>query len=117
MPFFRHPHPLLAWTLCVGVLLSLHFCGLHHGQASGLALSGLKTAFCTASGAGPSDGRMADEGADDWRCPLCQTPALSDTGQNAGWRLPTARRAPVIARRLGKRSPRRRWPMKHPRAP
>ena len=117
MPFFRRPHPLLAWTLCLGVLLSLHFCGLHHGQAGGLALSGLQAAFCSASGSGPGDMGVAEEEADSWRCPLCQTPVLSDTSQNAGWRLSTARRAPLVARRLGKKTSRRRWPMKHPRAP
>lgn len=47
----RRPHPLLLWTLCLSVLLSLHLCGLRHGQSSALALSGLAGGFCSSDSA------------------------------------------------------------------
>lgn len=114
--FPRH-RPLLAWTLCLGVLLSAHLCGLQHGQASGLTLSGLGAAFCSPSGATLGDGGPADvESPSSLSCPLCQSPGISNAALLVAG-LPAARRAPGAARRSDGQAPRRRWPRANPRAP
>ena len=38
---------LTAWLLYASVLFSLFACGLHHGQMSGLELSGLDGGYCS----------------------------------------------------------------------
>ncbi|WP_051231511.1 hypothetical protein [Stutzerimonas azotifigens] len=66
-----------AWLLSLGLLLGLLACGLHHGQAAGLALSGLTDGgFCSHSlSTGPAvelASPMA-EVSSLHACPLCSS--------------------------------------------
>ena len=113
----RRHHPLLNWTLCLVVLLGLQLCALQHGQASGLALSGLDGAYCSGADAGFAPFAV-EEGkpAGDWQCPLCQTPATTDHGWPLdAWLRPDSRPL-ALARRQTRRAP-RRYALACPRAP
>src|SRR5690606_12270406 len=81
MTVTRRHSPLSLWTLCLAVLLGAHLCGLHHGQASGLALSGLQGGYCSVDPAGFAPVPIEQAEPDgEWSCPLCQNPATTDGG-------------------------------------
>lgn len=113
----RRPHPLLLWTLCLSVLLSLHLCGLRHGQSSALALSGLAGGFCSSDSAGFDASPAEDaEPLGDWSCPLCQNPGASDGGWNADGPMLAGTGLLLLAGRAVRRS-RRRYTLACSRAP
>lgn len=93
----RH-RALTTWTLYCSLLLGLFACGLHHGQASGLALSGLGGGFCSLVGDnGPSidlgDASHGGSAVQAMDCPLCSSFGASVAVNTAGWGidlLPTA---------------------------
>ncbi|MBB4820002.1 hypothetical protein HNP29_003395 [Pseudomonas alcaligenes] len=72
----RHDRSLIAWMLYACVLFNLLACGIHHGQALGLELSGLGGAFCSATGSdGPSvdgdlSGSLAQLSSLGFSCPM-----------------------------------------------
>lgn len=109
----RHS-PALLWALSLLVVLGVQLCGLHHGQASGLALSGLRGGYCSVEPAGFAPFAIDLARADDeWRCPLCQTPASLGAGWSAEpWlrndRLPARPGRPRL--RCQRRRERPSWP-------
>lgn len=70
--------PLPSWLLCLAVLLGVQFCALQHGQAGGLALSGLQGGYCSADRSGFAPFAVERGGPDgEWSCPLCQGAATA----------------------------------------
>lgn len=119
-----HPQDrlLVAWTLCACVLLGLFACGLHHGQMTGLSLSGLNGGFCSLSGQGGGvdvDDLGHSEQVAQFSCPLCSSfaPAIL-SGSHAGWQglLPGQAVVPIVVRSWGQPPPRYLWPALNPRA-
>lgn len=116
---------LVAWMLYASVLFSLFACGIHHGQMSGLALSGLNGGYCS-MGSGDGQGFDAD-GSDQTQhaayqlnCPLCSSSSLAVAVNTADWNLrnmPNGSLSPVITRTLAQPPPRYFWPSLNPRAP
>ena len=75
--------------LLLSILLGLFACGLHHGQMSGLSLSGLDSAFCnadadasagTTSDKSPSSAMFMPQG-----CPLCSSGSLAAPLNTFAW--------------------------------
>jgi hypothetical protein len=81
MNLARHDRTLIAWTLYTCVLFALFTCGIHHGQMSGLALSGLDSAFCSESRYGATSHDLGDglhnAQFDAMSCPLCSSSGLA----------------------------------------
>ncbi|MNF44022.1 hypothetical protein D3C84_251270 [compost metagenome] len=125
MNIARHNRPLIAWMLYASVLFSLVACGIHHGQMSGLSLSGLNGGFCSVSN---DHGRYVDVGdshesaphlATQFSCPLCSSFAVAVAINTLAWVLdyvPGGGVAPVIVRSLAQPPPRYLWPALNPRA-
>ncbi len=124
MKLARHDRSLIAWMLYASVLFSLFACGLHHGQMSGMALSGLGGGYCSVTDGG---GAGVDLGGADqtthtvaqFSCPLCSSFALAVAINTAGWLLayvPAQRMAPVVVRSWAQAPPRHSWPSLNPRA-
>ncbi|QKE61912.1 DUF2946 domain-containing protein [Aquipseudomonas campi] len=101
MKISRSNRALATWTLYCSLLLGLFACGLHHGQMSGLALSGLGGAFCSlGSDAGPGidlDGSKQGAAQSPMGCPLCSSFGASVAVNTAGWglALPPIAHAPL----------------------
>ncbi|WP_280354688.1 DUF2946 domain-containing protein [Pseudomonas sp. BN414] len=121
---FRRNRSLIAWMLYACVLFNLFACGLHHGKAMGLELSGLGGAFCSgASNAGPSlDGDLDGSAASGWsgifKCPLCGTIPLAMAALFVlAWLLGVRDARPITFEPRQKTSPRHTWPSANPRAP
>lgn len=124
MKLARDDRSLIAWMLYASVLFSLFACGIHHGQMSGLALSGLDGGYCGMnSDAGPS----VDMGSSDQKhhslpsfsCPLCSSTALVVAISSHHWNLdylPKSAVAPIVARSWAQPPPRYSWPSLNPRA-
>lgn len=115
---------LTAWLLYASVLFSLFACGIHHGQMSGLSLSGLGGGFCSISGeGGPAiDASGTDQQAphlDQVSCPLCSSFAGAVAINTAGWSLnfsPAPTITPRLANTWPQAPPRYSWPSLNPRA-
>lgn len=77
MKIARCDRLLVAGMLTISLLLGLFACGLHHGQMSGLNLSGLNTAFCSTVGEKDSqiDGSDSSQAHSmaQLTCPLCHS--------------------------------------------
>lgn len=118
----RTHRSLTAWTLYVSLLLGLFACGLHHGQMSGLALSGLNGGFCALGGQGvDSDLGDSSQGAQmaQFSCPLCSSFGMAVAANSFAWDLPTpvARAlAPQLARSRAQPPPLQLRPALNPRA-
>ncbi|WP_309298762.1 DUF2946 domain-containing protein [Pseudomonas turukhanskensis] len=115
---------LTAWLLYASVLFSLFACGIHHGQMSGMSLSGLGGGSCTLAGhGGPAiDASGTDQQQphiDQMSCPLCSSFGLAVALNSAGWSL-SYFPAPAITRHVAntwpQAPPRYSWPSLNPRA-
>lgn len=112
---------LTAWLLYASVLFSLFACGLHHGQMSGLELSGLDGSHCSHHHT-PAD-NLDDSGSGHaqmpFTCPLCSSYAAAVALNSQAWHLGLAvaqRTAPADAPQPAQPPPRERWPSLNPRA-
>ncbi|WNW11616.1 DUF2946 domain-containing protein [Pseudomonas sp. DTU_2021_1001937_2_SI_NGA_ILE_001] len=124
MKIDRRERSLIAWTLYASVLFSLLVCGIHHGQMSGLALSGLQGGYCAldsehghAFDAQPSN--PTQPALLSFDCPLCSSGGLGLALQQAAWdftRMPGKALAPMVLRSLAQPPPRERWTSLNPRA-
>lgn len=120
----RRTRLLTAWTLYASVLFSLLVCGLHHGQMSGLRLSGLEGGFCsTSSDHGPAID-LSDNGSDPHMvqldCPVCSSFALAVPLASGGWAFTQANGnapSPIVVRSWAQPPPRYLRPALTPRAP
>ncbi|MEN8642386.1 DUF2946 domain-containing protein [Pseudomonas sichuanensis] len=109
----RRTRSLTAWTLYASVLFSLLLCGLHHGQMTGLRLSGLEGGYCSMdSGHGPAidlDGGGGDQHMAQLDCPVCSSFAMAVPLSSAGWTFSASHGqapAPIVTRSWGQPPPR-----------
>ncbi|WP_437883010.1 DUF2946 domain-containing protein [Pseudomonas sp. LRF_L74] len=123
MNIARHDRTLIAWTLYACVLFSLFACGIHHGQMSGLALSGLGSGFCSESRDGAASHDLGDgqhdAQFDAMSCPLCSSSGLAAALGSAPLlaALPAdASSAPLELPNRAQPPPREAWPSLNPRA-
>lgn len=118
----RIDRSLIALTLFVSVLFSLFVCGIHHGQMSGLALSGLDGGFCSenAHGAGVDlSGDETGQGAASYSCPLCSSYGLALALNSSTWGVdlqPQVAGVPTEQSTWAQPPPRYLWPSLNPRA-
>lgn len=120
----RHHRSLIAWMLYGCLLFNLLACGIHHGQMSGLQLSGLGGQFCSddAPHSAGLDGDLGDSATSVWSslfsCPLCASITLSLALLFGLTWLLRPGRTPLSAREDDSQShPRYAWPPANPRAP
>lgn len=124
MNLARQRRSLTVWTLYASVLFSLFVCGIHHGQMSGLSLSGLGGGFCSIgsdSGAGIDlSGSQGDQAQLSMlSCPLCSSFGQAVALNSSAWVLkflPGSAVAPVILLSRAQPPPRDSWPSINPRA-
>lgn len=124
MRIARNERTLVAWMLYASVLFSLFAFGIHQGQMSGLALSGLDGGYCSmgsSSGQG-FDADSSDQGQQAFQlnCPLCSSATLVVAVNTADWDLRNmsmGRLSPEVTRTLAQPPPRYFWPSLNPRAP
>ncbi len=116
---------LTAWLLYASVLFSLFACGIHHGQMSGMSLSGLGGGFCALDGrGGPAidASGTSDQQAphlDQVSCPLCSSFGVAVALNSAGWSLtyvPAPAVTPSVVNTWPQAPPRYSWPSLNPRA-
>ncbi|QXI41540.1 DUF2946 domain-containing protein [Pseudomonas wayambapalatensis] len=120
----RRTRSLTAWTLYASVLFSLLLCGLHHGQMSGLRLSGLDGGFCAldSTGKGPAidlGDSSSDQHMAQLDCPVCSSLALAVPLSGSLWSFPAAhggQPSPIIVRSWAQPPPRYLRPAIPPRA-
>ncbi|MFZ6047551.1 DUF2946 domain-containing protein [Pseudomonas sp. CR3202] len=124
MKIARQDRSLIAWMLYACVLLNLFACGLHHGQAMGLQLSGLGGQFCAiGSDGGPAlDGDLGGVMPGGWSgtfsCPLCASITLSIAVLfGLAWLLRPGQSPRFVREVRAKAPPRHNWPPANPRAP
>lgn len=122
MTLTRDHRTLIAWALYTSLLLSLFVCGLHHGQASGLSLSGLQGGFC-AEGSGIAAVDLGEGSpqhqADTFACPLCSSFGLAVALNSHAWAAgfpPAISGAPSQPQHWAQPPPRYLWPSLNPRA-
>ncbi len=121
----RQTRTLTAWALYASVLFSLLLCGLHHGQMSGLSLSGLQGGFCALdSSHGPSAIDLAPSGSDQHMaqldCPVCSSFALAVPLASHGWSFSQSlgkAPSPIVTRSWAQPPPRYLRHSINPRAP
>lgn len=125
MKIARHDRSFTAWMLYASVLFSLYACGIHHGQMSGLSLSGLNGGYCSASGANrlyvdASDSQESTPHlASQVSCPLCSSFAAAVTIDALAWALdyvPGDTLPPTLVNSLAQPPPRYARPALNPRA-
>ncbi|MCO8166021.1 DUF2946 domain-containing protein [Pseudomonas sp. 21LCFQ010] len=115
---------LTAWMLYASVLFSLLFCGIHHGQMSALALSGLDSGYCWSSGNDIRSSASEDarpQGSLDtggpWVCPLCSAAVVCLVLLiGLTWLRAASRRQAYPGEPRCKAPPRYSWPAANPRA-
>lgn len=123
MKISRQTCSLTAWTLYASVLFSLLVCGLHHGQMSGLRLSGLDGGFCSiSSDHGPAID-LGDSGSDSHMaqldCPVCSSFAMAVPLTGSAWTFIQAQGSapsPIVVRSWAQPPPRYLRPALNPRA-
>lgn len=124
MKHARNDRSLVAWMLYASILLSLFACGIHHGQMSGLALSGLAGGYC---GVDSESGAGIDPGGPDQKqqtlptlsCPLCSSGALVLALNSHHWGmddLPVIATSLFVVHQWPQPPPRYSWPSLNPRA-
>ncbi|OLU23247.1 hypothetical protein BVH03_23800 [Pseudomonas sp. PA15(2017)] len=124
MKLARGDRSLIAWMLYASILFSLFACGIHHGQMSGLALSGLGSGYC---GLSSETGPGVDIGSADQQqqalpplsCPLCSSTALVLAASGHYWNLnhlPKNSLSPLAERSFAQPPCRYSWPSLNPRA-
>jgi hypothetical protein len=122
MTLTRNHRTLIAWALYTSLLLSLFVCGLHHGQASGLSLSGLQGGFCAEGSSVAAldlDEGSAHQQADSLSCPLCSSFGLAVALNSQTWAAdfpPALGGAPSQPQHWAQPPPRHLWPSLNPRA-
>ncbi len=123
MKIARHTRSLTAWMLYASVLFSVFACGIHHGQMSGLSLSGLNGGFCSVSDSGAAiDANGANQQTPHLAqvsCPLCSSFSAAVALNAHAWLLdylPANPVAPLIERSWAQPPPRYSWPSLNPRA-
>lgn len=124
MNLARHDRSLVAWMLYASVLFSLFVCGIHHGQMSGLKLSGLNDAFCTmGSDSGPSidlgSTDQSQQAGAEFSCPLCSSSTTAVALNSSAWTFDPAQvasPASPAASLWAQPPPRFLWPSLNPRA-
>lgn len=125
MKITRQDRSVIAWMLYASVLFSLVACGIHHGQMSGLGLSGLNGGFCSVSNdlglyVDASDSHdSAPHLASQISCPLCSSFAFAVAINTLAWSLdyvPGGAVASIDVRSLAQPPPRYVWPALNPRA-
>ncbi|WP_322362666.1 DUF2946 domain-containing protein [Pseudomonas sp. Teo4] len=123
MKITRQARMLTAWTLYASVLFSLLLCGLHHGQMSGLRLSGLEGGFCSINSehgkAIDLDNAGGDQHMAQLDCPVCSSFAMAVPLSSVGWSfIPTQAGAssPIVVRSWAQPPPRYQRPALNPRA-
>jgi hypothetical protein len=122
MKAVRHNRPLIAWTLYVCVLVNLLACGIAHGQAMGLRLSGIDGMSCSLSQAGAwSDGSGKSSTAEGllatFKCPVCAGASFSAPPLLAVTWLPRPATIVALPDDISPRlAPRHVWPSANPRA-
>lgn len=118
----RQDRSLIAWMLYACVLFNLFACGLHHGQAMGLELSGLGGAFCATDSTGFAlDGDLGGSTASAFssalKCPVCGTVILGIAALFVlAWLLGVRDARPPVLESRRKAPPRYLWPSANPRA-
>ncbi|MBC3955208.1 MULTISPECIES: DUF2946 family protein [Pseudomonas] len=125
MKMTRDDKSLIAWTLYASVLLSLFFCGLHHGQMGGLALSGLNGGYCAMDSSGSlgldsSESDQKQNALPQLSCPVCSSVTVLTASQTADWMLnlaPATSVSPITVRSWAQPPPRYLWPSVSPRSP
>lgn len=127
MKLARTDRSLVAWTLYACVLFNLFAYGMHHGQMSGLALSGLGGVFCSLYGNASSRMDVGDFESEQKSaqpamnaCPLCASVALALAINSGTWAsdyVPGNAVAPIVVRSWAQPPPRYNWPSLNPRAP
>lgn len=124
MNLARQDRSLIAWMLYACVLFNLFACGLHHGQAMGLQLSGVGGQFCSVgSDGGPGlDGDLGGASASLWSnlfsCPFCAGVTLSVAILfGLAWLFRPGRVRFLPREQRSKAPPRHAWPPANPRAP
>ncbi|MEW9904842.1 DUF2946 domain-containing protein [Pseudomonas putida] len=123
MKTLRRTRSLTAWTLYASVLFSLLLCGLHHGQMSGLRLSGLEGGFCSLSSDHGPAVDLGDSGSDSHMaqldCPVCSSFALAVPLTSSAWTFTQAHGnppSPIVVRSWAQPPPRYLRPALNPRA-
>ncbi|MBD9482536.1 DUF2946 family protein [Pseudomonas sp. PDM14] len=123
MNLTRDRRSLTAWVLYASVLFSLFACGIHHGQMSGLQLSGLNGGFCSmGSDSGPGidlGSSQQTPDAAEFSCPLCSSSSLAVAVHSATWAFDPAHLHGVPAVSAGDwvhPPPHHLWPSLNPRA-
>lgn len=123
MKIARKDRSLIALTLFVSVMFSLFVCGVHHGQMSGLGLSGLDGGFCaegSGHGAGVQlDGDETGHAMASYTCPLCSSFGMALALNSSSWGLsllPVAAAVPTEQPSWAQPPPRYLWPSLNPRA-
>jgi hypothetical protein len=125
MKISRDDRSMIAWVLYFSVLFSLFGCGIHHGQMSGLALSGLNSGFCSEAGEGGTSVNLGGsdqtgQTAAQLGCSLCSSSGVAVAINSDGWALdyiPVLAAAPINAQNWPQPPPRYLWPSLNPRAP
>lgn len=118
----RQDRSLIAWMLYACVLFNLFACGLHHGQAMGLELSGLGGTFCSTGSSGPLlDGDLGASSTSGYssafKCPTCGTTLLGIAALFVlAWLLGVRDARPKLLEPRLKAPPRYLWPAANPRA-
>ncbi|MCF5707299.1 DUF2946 domain-containing protein [Pseudomonas syringae] len=121
----RDERSLIAWALYASVVLSLFFCGLHHGQMSGLALSGLDGGYCSldgsgSAGPGASESDQKQHALPQLSCPVCSSFTVLTASHLPDWMLnpaPVKSVSPITVRSWAQPPPRYLWPAVSPRSP
>lgn len=120
MSVVRSHRSLIAWILYACVLFSALACSIHHGQQSGLELSGIGGLFCSAdnhSNVVPNSD-TGDSKSPNLGCPLCSAFTLSIAALLClGWLLRPAGKIFAATEQRTNSSPRVTWPPANPRAP
>lgn len=124
MKMTRADRSLIAWMLYASVLFSAFACSIGHGQMTGLQLSGIDGAYCSAQGSNGSavdlngSGTTLPNSATGFGCSMCSTfvgIALAAFFGILGLFLVPARKLIAPTRLLG-RPVRYLWPSANPRA-
>ncbi|MCG8292090.1 MULTISPECIES: DUF2946 family protein [Pseudomonas] len=109
----RRTRSLTAWALYASVLFSLLLCGMHHGQMSGLRLSGLEGGFCSLDSEHGSaidlDGAGGDQHMAQLDCPVCSSFALAVPLASGGWSFTAVQGhapSPIVVRSWAQPPPR-----------
>lgn len=121
MKILRADRPLIAWTLYLCVLVNLLACGVAHGQAMGLQMSGIAGMDCTfGQNAAPATGDADGKGKGllaQYQCPVCAGASFGAVPALAiGSLLRPAIQVALPDTAQLRAAPRHLWPSANPRA-